>query len=91
MPFEVMSRCCNQCLMTRNKIVSNERRKEILSITNDRDCAFTCHKATIAGRDIACRSHFDLTGGGRLGRFAFWLGQIVYVDLDTLETAEPEK
>lgn len=89
MSFEIMARPCDQCLMTRDKIVSNERRTEIMRETAGKDCHFICHKATIAGRDIACRSHFDITGGGRLGRFAFWLGYVRYVDPNTLETVHP--
>jgi hypothetical protein len=49
-----------------------------------RDCAFFCHKATIAGREIACRGHFDATGGGQLARIAGRLGVIEFIDPKTL-------
>jgi hypothetical protein len=83
--FEIMARCCDQCLMTDRKIVSDARRSEILADTRRRDCAFWCHKATIAGREIACRGHFDMTGDGQMTRIAGRLGVLVEVDPDTME------
>lgn len=74
MGFEVMAERCNQCLMGKDKIVSDAQRKQILEQTTRDDCHFICHKATIAGRDIACHGHYDATGGGKLGRFSDWLG-----------------
>jgi len=86
MPYELMSEPCDQCLMTANKIVSDARRKQIVKETMRRDCAFYCHKATIAGRDIACRGHFDATGGGQLARIAGRLGMIEVVDPKSLSS-----
>lgn len=83
--FEVMAEKCDQCLMSKGKIVDDERRWEILETTERRDCHFICHKATIAGRDIACRGHFDATGGGKVGRFATWIGCVRKIDWRTLE------
>ena len=82
MPLEVMAEPCNECLMSKNRIVSASRRKQILQETEAKDCHFICHKATIAGRDIACRAHYDATGGGKMGRFAKWLNQVKFVDLN---------
>jgi hypothetical protein len=79
-----MARACDQCLMTPAKIVSNARRTEILCETRRRDCAFSCHKGTLADREIACRGHYDATGGGQLARIAGRLGAIVEIDPDTL-------
>ena len=84
MSFELMSEPCDQCLMTANKIVSDARRKQILKETLRKDCAFICHKASIAGREIACRGHFDATGGGQLARIAGRLNAIKLVDPKSL-------
>ena len=81
MGFRVMKEQCNQCLMGRNKIVSDARRKEILLKTSRQDCHFVCHKSTIAGTDAACRGHFDAFGGGQLGRIAGRLNAIQFVVL----------
>jgi hypothetical protein len=37
------------------KIISNERRKEILQMLNRKDDWFVCHKATLAGTQVMCR------------------------------------
>jgi hypothetical protein len=90
MAFEVMSRPCDQCLLTPQRIVRPGRVKEILRETARRDCHFQCHKGTIAGRDIACRAHFDATGGGQLARIARRLNAVVEVDPDTVCKGGPD-
>jgi hypothetical protein len=85
MPFELMSEPCDQCLMTNSKIVSNARRREIIRETMQRDCAFICHKASIAHREIACKGHYDATGGGQMARIAGRLNAIVLVNPKDLE------
>lgn len=82
--FLVMSKSCDQCLMTKNKIVSDRRRDRILEETEKNDSHFICHKATMAGKDIACFGHFSSTGGGRLGRMSKHFGLVQYVDPKTL-------
>ena len=85
MPFDLMFECCDECLMTDKKIVSNARRKQIVKETLRKDCAFFCHKATLVGREIACRGHFEATGGGQLARIAGRLGAIREIDWRTLQ------
>lgn len=84
--FAVMSEPCNECLLSPNKIVSDSRRKELLAGCHERDDFFICHKATIAGYRIACRAHYDSTGGGQLGRIASRLGMVREVCLQELES-----
>jgi len=69
--------------MSKNKIVSDARRKQILRETTTKDCAFICHKSPEHTK-IACRGHYDATGGGQLARIAGRLGVIVEIDPDTL-------
>ncbi|MET3481497.1 hypothetical protein [Methylobacterium sp. 1973] len=77
--LKVMSERCNQCLFGPDKIVSNERRAEILRDLRRRDSHFICHKASIAGVDIACRGDWDQNGCGQLGRIMGRLGGIEFV------------
>lgn len=84
--FAVMSEACNECLLGPNKIVDDSRRRELLSGCRERDDFFICHKATIAGYRIACRAHYDSTGGGQLGRIANRLGMIREISLRELES-----
>lgn len=56
----IMSKRCDECLMTPNKIVSDARKDEVLAECDRRNCLFNCHKATIAGgQDVACRGHAE--------------------------------
>jgi len=84
MSYEVMSRRCDQCLMSEQRIVSASRASQILRDCRKRDVAFECHKGSIAGRAIACRGHYD-TGVGQMGRIAERLGMVSFIDPDTLE------
>lgn len=88
--FEVMSRQCDQCLLSNSPIVSNRRRAEILRETAQRDVPFFCHKGTIADREIACRGHFERSGGGQLGRIARRLNAVIEIDPETLERVSRE-
>lgn len=83
--FEVMSKACDQCLLSPRKIVSDARRRQIMRETARRDCPFICHKASIAGREVACSLHYDATGGGQLARIARRLGMVRFVDPETME------
>jgi len=57
--FKVKKECCNQCLFSKNAIVSNERRKDILNGCRKNDNHFICHKATIEGKDVCCKGFYD--------------------------------
>lgn len=77
--FKVMAERCNQCLFGPDKIVSNARRSEILRKIRREDSYFVCHKASIAGVEIACRGDWDQNGCGQLGRIMQRLGGIDFV------------
>ena len=81
--FEVMSRKCDQCLLTPARIVSAARMREIVKTCRKRDVSFICHKSP-EGREIACRGHFD-TGVGQMSRIAERLGMLLQVDPQTLD------
>lgn len=48
--FEVASKCCNQCLFSENKIVSDRRKVSLLKEIIQKQSYFECHKATMAGK-----------------------------------------
>lgn len=87
--FEVMSRKCDQCLMTPQRIVSGARMKQLVRQCRQRDRSFICHKSP-EGRQIACRGHFD-TGVGQLSRVAERLGMVREVDPESLFPLSAEK
>jgi hypothetical protein len=75
--FKVMKQRCDQCLYGKNKIVSNQRRAEIIREITRKDCHFICHKTD----DVCCRGDFDQRGGGQLARIAGRLNMIEFVDV----------
>lgn len=81
MSFKVMQRPCDQCLLSKNKIVPNASRYAILRKARAKDSFFVCHKATIAGLEVVCRGYFDAYGGGQLGRIAERLGCLEFVEV----------
>lgn len=87
--FAVLAARCDQCLYGPNKIVSNERRADILRTLERRDTFFVCHKATIAGVEAVCRGDWDQRGGGQMGRIAGRLGMLVFVAEADLHTLPP--
>jgi hypothetical protein len=74
--FKVQAKQCDQCLLSPNRIVPARRVKQILKETLQKDCHFICHKTD----DVACRGHFDATGGGQMARIAGRLGMIEFVE-----------
>lgn len=71
--FDVMAKRCDQCLFSKDKIVDNERRKQILADCERDQGYFICHKSSIAGGNACCRGFYDLQNtmvtqvAGRLG------------------------
>ncbi len=57
--FKVKKECCNQCLFSKDKIVSNKRRQQILSDCRQNDTHFICHKASMSGDDICCNGFYE--------------------------------
>jgi len=57
--LEVKSQQCDQCLFSKNRIVSSKRMKDILQGCARKDTHFICHKATIENKDVVCRGFFD--------------------------------
>jgi hypothetical protein len=79
----IMSKCCDQCLTTPQRIVSGERAAEIISECKRTGNHFFCHKGTIAGKHIHCRGVHDALKGSRAYRAAKIFGiRIKEVDPD---------
>lgn len=56
------SRCCGECLTTRNRIVSGERAAEIIRACRRDGTHFVCHKGSLAGLTVHCRGVHDRFG-----------------------------
>lgn len=83
---------CDQCLFSRNRIVSADRAREVIAEARRADAAFLCHKHTVrrlvglsegAQANVVCRGYFDAVGSDvLLIRLAHLLGNIVFVRED---------
>ena len=79
--LKVMKKRCNQCLFSNNKIVSDERREDILETCRERDCHFVCHKT----EDTCCRGSYDHRSTNLI-RIMSRLNGIQFVDEDEVVT-----
>ena len=76
---KIYSECCQNCLLSKDRIVPSKRAKEIIKDCLKNDTHFICHKASMNGEDIVCRSFYD-NFDSKLIRFAKWLGVIKFVE-----------
>lgn len=63
--LKICDKKCDQCLFSKNKIVSEKRKKEILKGCVDKDQFFECHKGTIKGTVQVCAGYFERLGQGQ--------------------------
>lgn len=79
MGLKVKKECCGKCLYSKNKIVSSERKKEIIVDCLQTDTHFECHEGTIEGKEIVCAEFYKRQTSQGI-RIAQRLGQIEMVD-----------
>ena len=77
--LRVSSKVCDECLFTKNKIVDDERKREVLQECRTKGTYFICHKFTLAGEPAVCRGFFN-TEKNMPCQVAERLGIVVYVD-----------
>jgi hypothetical protein len=91
MTFMVLAERCDQCLYGPNHIVRSARRKQLIRDLNRSDGHFICHKASIAGVEVACRGDWDQRGCGQLGRSMERLGAVEFIAEANLGKQETDK
>lgn len=75
--MKIYKKRCKNCLFSDNKIVSDERKAELLNEIAKEESYFVCHIASINNKDIACRGFIDVHGeDSKLYAFAKFLGCI---------------
>jgi hypothetical protein len=58
--FRVMHKCCQQCLFGPEKLVSDERKADILAQCERQEKTFfVCHEGSSQGKLICCRAFFE--------------------------------
>lgn len=95
MGFKVYKESCKNCLLSPDRIVSPRRAKEIIQDCAKKQVHFICHKASIAGEDVCCKTFYDKFGElSQLVRIAKRLNAVEEVDMpdgDRLQSYEEQK
>ena len=60
--LKVYKECCGNCLLSKDRIVSPKRAKDLLQETKEKQSYFVCHKASMNGDEIVCKSFYDKLG-----------------------------
>jgi hypothetical protein len=78
----VADKPCDECLFSKNRIVEEPTKQQILDQCWRGGTYFICHKATLAGRDVICHQFAkSAQGAGNTAiRVAQFFGCIRYVD-----------
>lgn len=77
---KVYSECCKNCLLSKDRIVSPKRAKEIINEVKRKQSYFVCHKASMNGEEIVCKTFYDQLGFySQLIRIAERLGVLKFV------------
>jgi hypothetical protein len=77
--LKVCKKQCDQCLFTRNRIVTLSRKKQILKDCIEEDKHFECHKGTVIGIPIVCRGFYNQMTSNII-RIAERMNWITFVD-----------
>jgi hypothetical protein len=78
--MKVFDKPCDQCLLSKNAIVSHARRREIIKECIEKQTHFICHKATIQNKDVCCKTFYDELGHrSQLVRIAQRLGVVTFL------------
>lgn len=81
-PLEtVQKKCCNQCLFTKHKIVSDERKASIIKDCLENNKHFICHKASIKGTNVTCRGFYDKHTNRAISEMLEKIGDVDFVDI----------
>lgn len=89
-PVKVCEKPCDQCLFSDKKIVTDERKDEILNTCSQDETHFICHKGSIIGQDIVCNGFYRKLTTPYL-ELMKQLGRIEFVDPMNLPPIEHDK
>ena len=85
--FQVMSRPCDECLVSKKRIVTEDRANAILADIDASNHHFMCHKASAAGKNVACAGT-EARNQSLAHRLALLWGSVRQVTLEELESSE---
>jgi len=80
MELKVFKECCNQCLLSQNRIVPAKRAKEIIAECKIKQTHFICHKTSGKNATI-CKKYFDKFGHySQMVRIAWRLNDLEFIE-----------
>jgi len=77
---QVQKQKCSECLISKNKIVSDARKKQIIQGCKDDGKYFICHKSSIAGGEAECHGFYK-THNPAVSKMLEDAGLIEFVDV----------
>jgi hypothetical protein len=90
--LKVYKECCKNCLLSPDAIVSPQRRKQIIQGCIKEQTHFNCHKSTMEGTQILCKTFFDKLGHySQMVRIAERLKMIEFVEQPSHEKLPTHK
>jgi len=79
--LKVYKKCCQNCLFSKDRIVSPHAAKRILNDCKERQTHFFCHKSTMEGKEIVCATFYKEMGEvSNLVRVAQRLKMVEFVE-----------
>lgn len=57
--MNVQNKQCDQCLFSKNKIVSDERKQDLIDTCDRETPYFVCHKSSMKDGRNCCRGYYD--------------------------------
>lgn len=79
--LKVYKECCGNCLLSKDRIVSPKRAKDLLKEIEEKQSYFVCHKASMNNEEIVCKKFFDELGyQSQMIRIAERLNAVQFVE-----------
>lgn len=84
--LKVYKECCHNCLLSKDRIVSPKKAKDLLKEIAKKQTYFVCHKASMNEEEIVCKTFFDKLGHqSQIIRIAERLNAVQFVEQNNNE------
>lgn len=88
--LKVYKECCHNCLLSKDRIVSSKKAKDLLKEIAEKQSYFVCHKASMNSEEIVCKTFFDKLGHqSQMIRIAERLNVVRFVEHTNTEKLIP--
>jgi hypothetical protein len=88
--MKVYKTCCQNCLFTKDRLVSGKVAGQIIKDCIKNQSYFVCHKATLQGKDIVCANFYSqMSKYSQAIRMAERLGILEFVEQNDGEKLQP--